>query len=252
MSLYPLFLSLRNNSSQQGHSSLVSSSDWIKFSPARGTLGITGSHCIHQVNWEAPGGKPVRHRYASWLHHLLSREPWINSISSLSSHFQISSDDGEVTHVQGPAQCWTQFVFRGGSGPLPGCSLPTWASLPLNPQPWVPLDVSSHPTPPVDACVQSAVYFCTQHALLHCKLCVNWDRKSSVFAAPHHTPHTELSQNHTLRSVHFHFPFGLSSIFLSGFIFCPFFSSVLPGRILKFGSIIHFATITIMKKIQWP
>ena len=60
MAFYSLDSPLLNNSSWQGHF-LVSSSDWIKTSPAQGTLGITGSHSNQQTDSEAPSGKPARY-----------------------------------------------------------------------------------------------------------------------------------------------------------------------------------------------
>ena len=146
----------------------------------------------------------------------------------------------------------TQFVLSGGSGPLQDVS-PTLAR---HPQPGVPLAFPSPSRPHFCAAahMQSAIYFCTQRALLHCTLGVNQAHKSPVFAALRHTLHTELTeilQTHILLSVHIHYPFCLIYISLRVHIF-PLFSSTPPGRVFNFDSIVCFVTITIMKSTQWP
>lgn len=149
----------------------------------------------------------------------------------------------EVTRVRHPVQCWTHslYVFHGGSGPAPGCS--THCGI-------IGIKSTTRGTTSLPfyaaVCVQGALYFCTPHAPpLHGKLCVNWDCKSSAFAAPHRTPHTEPTehlQKHMLVSAQINFPFCLSFIFLPGFIFFSSFSSTSPGRIFKVGLIVYFVT----------
>ena len=117
----------------------------------------------------------------------------------------------------------TQFVFSDGSGPPPGC----FTHLGIT-----GIESTSRGTTSLTfphhiiclcaaACVQSVIYFHAQHALLHCKLCVNWDWISSVFVASHHAPHTEATerlQTHLLMPVHINSLFCLSFLFLPGFI----------------------------------